>query len=206
MKRPLLTCFAMLFATNIVVHANPMVKMTTNQGEIEIELYADKAPKTVENFLGYVKKKQYTNTIFHRVIAGFVAQGGGYTADMKEKPTGAPIKNEANNKLSNLTGTLAMAREPAPHTARSQFFINLVDNTRLDFTDENSPRGWGYAVFGKVTKGMDVVEKIVAIPTGTVNGMTDVPTQTVLIKSIVQIADSKPEEPAAPTVSAQPKP
>jgi cyclophilin family peptidyl-prolyl cis-trans isomerase len=161
--------------------ANPGVRLTTNQGVIEIELYADKAPITVKNFLGYVDSGFYNGVIFHRVIKGFMIQGGGMTPGMKEKPTGAKIQNEADNGLKNTAGTLAMARTPDPHSASAQFFINTVDNAFLDHTGKN-PRGWGYAVFGKVTKGMDAVKKIEAVETGVAAGHGDVPKNDVVIQ------------------------
>lgn len=160
--------------------ANPQVRMTTSLGVVEIELDAVKAPKTVANFLGYVDKGFYNGTIFHRVIPGFMIQGGGMTTGMKEKPAGAKIQNEADNGLKNLTGTLAMARTNDPHSATAQFFINTVDNGNLDHRDK-SPQGWGYAVFGKVTKGMDVVKKIEAVPTGNAGMHQNVPVKDVVI-------------------------
>ena len=160
--------------------ANPNVRMTTSLGVVEIELDAVKAPKTVANFLGYVDKGFYNGTIFHRVIPGFMIQGGGMTAGMKEKPTGAKIQNEADNGLKNLTGTLAMARTNDPHSASAQFFINTVDNASLDHRGKN-PQGWGYAVFGKVTKGMDVVKKIEAVQTSNAGMHQNVPVKDVVI-------------------------
>lgn len=159
------------------------VVMETSMGNVEIELNGEKAPKTVENFLKYVDAKQYDGTIFHRVIKDFMIQGGGMDEKMGEKKTGKPIQNEANNGLLNLRGTIAMARTGDPHSATAQFFINTVDNAFLNFRSEDV-RGWGYAVFGKVTSGMDVVDKIRAVETGTMNGMEDVPTSPVKIKSI----------------------
>jgi cyclophilin family peptidyl-prolyl cis-trans isomerase len=159
---------------------NLQVRMTTSLGVVEIELDAAKAPNTVANFIGYVEKGFYNGTIFHRVIPGFMIQGGGMTAGMKEKPTGAKIQNEADNGLKNLTGTLAMARTSDPHSASAQFFINTVDNAFLDHTAKN-PQGWGYAVFGKVTKGMDVVKKIEAVPTSNAGMHQNVPVKNVVI-------------------------
>lgn len=144
---------------------NPIVELKTSAGDIRIELDAAKAPKTVENFLAYVKAGQYDGTIFHRVIPDFMIQGGGYTPDMGEKDTRAPIENEADNGLKNERGTLAMARTPNPHSASAQFFINTVTNSFLNHR-EKSMEGWGYCVFGKVIEGMDVVDKIKAVPTG----------------------------------------
>ncbi len=165
------------------------VLMKTNKGDIEVELYDEKAPISVKNFLEYVNSEFYNGTIFHRVISGFMIQGGGFTADMSEKDTYDAIKNEANNGLKNEKGTLAMARTMIPHSATSQFFINLVDNDFLNFRSESS-QGWGYAVFGKVTKGMDIVEAIGKVETGRVMGMADVPKDTVLIEKVSVIADS----------------
>lgn len=169
-----------------VAAKNPMVVMETSKGTIEIELFEDKAPITVKNFLQYVKDKHYDGTIFHRVIGkgnsgkDFMIQGGGFEPGMKQKKTGAPIKNEASNGLSNLTGTLAMARTSDPDSATAQFFINVADNKFLD----KQPGSDGYAVFGKVTKGMDIVNKIKDVETGRSQGFSDVPTEDVVIKSV----------------------
>jgi len=166
---------------------NPVVLLNTNQGDIKIELYEDKAPESVKNFLQYVKEGQYDHTVFHRVIDGFMIQGGGFTADMKQKPTRAPIKNEADNGLKNAIGTVAMARTMDPNSATAQFFINVADNSALDFRGKN-PREYGYTVFGKVTDGMVVVEKIKKVKTGSKAGHQDVPVEAVeIIKaSVVQ--------------------
>jgi len=145
--------------------ANPQVELKTSLGAIVVELDADKAPLTVENFLQYVKDGHYDGTVFHRVIPGFMIQGGGFTTDFKEKPTRAPVRNEAGNGLRNATGTLAMARRPDPHSATAQFFINVSDNNSLNFRFPTQ-EGYGYTVFGKVVKGMDVVQRIVQVPTG----------------------------------------
>lgn len=162
---------------------NTVVVMETSMGTIKIELYADKAPITVKNFLTYVDEKHYDNTVFHRVIPGFMIQGGGFSPGMKEKPTKAPIKNESGNGLSNARGTLAMARTSVPDSATSQFFINHGE--RNQFLDKaNSRDGVGYCVFGKVIDGMDVVDKIAKVETGNVGGHGDVPKQDVMIKSI----------------------
>lgn len=169
---------------------NPQVRMTTSLGVVEIELDAVKAPKTVANFLGYVDKGFYNGTIFHRVIPGFMIQGGGMTPGMKEKPTGAKIQNEADNGLKNLTGTLAMARTSDPHSASAQFFINTVDNAFLDHRDK-SMQGWGYAVFGRVTKGMDVVKKIEAAPTKNAGMYQNVPVKDVVITKMEVIKSDK---------------
>ena len=157
-----------------------MLKMSTTLGEIEIELYPEAAPASVRNFIDYVESGHFDNLIFHRVIPGFMIQGGGFTGDMQQRPTQSPIKNEADNGLKNLKGTLSMARTSVPDSATSQFFINLVDNAFLDHTAK-TPQGWGYAVFAKVVSGMDVVEKIGAVPTGSVGGHGDVPTEPVVI-------------------------
>jgi peptidyl-prolyl cis-trans isomerase B (cyclophilin B) len=156
------------------------IRFTTNKGVIEIELFEEEAPISADNFLAYAKSGQFTNTIFHRVIPNFMIQGGGFEPSMKQKSTEAPIKNEANNGLKNLRGTLSMARTGDPHSATSQFFINLVDNAFLDFKGENS-QGWGYAVFGKVTKGMDIVDAIAATKTGNKAGHQDVPLEDIII-------------------------
>lgn len=162
--------------------ANPHVLLETSAGDILVELFAEQAPVTVENFLRYVDQEFYDGLIFHRVIDNFMIQGGGMTLQMKEKPAGAPIKNEANNGLKNVTGTLAMARTMDPHSASAQFFINVKDNAFLDFKDE-STQGWGYAVFGKVVDGMDVVNKIKKTRTRTVGPFSDVPVDPILIIS-----------------------
>jgi len=163
--------------------ANPKVKFVTSEGSFTIELYQDKAPKTVENFLQYVKNKHYDGTIFHRVIKDFMVQGGGYDKNYTEKPTSAPIKNEADNGLKNTAGTVAMARKPDPDSASAQFFINTVDNPFLDHKAP-TPQGWGYAVFGKVTEGMDTVEKIRNTPTGPGGPFrSDAPQKQVIIES-----------------------
>jgi peptidyl-prolyl cis-trans isomerase B (cyclophilin B) len=145
--------------------ADPKVELKTTAGTIVLELYPDKAPKTVENFLRYVNDGFYKGTIFHRVIPGFMIQGGGFAPDYKQKPTRDPVTNEAGNGLHNGVGTIAMARTPDPHSATAQFFINVADNAFLDYRAPN-PRGFGYCVFGKVVEGMDVANKIVAMPTG----------------------------------------
>ncbi len=159
------------------------VILNTNHGPITIELDDEHAPKTVENFLSYANEGFYNNTVFHRVINGFMIQGGGFEPGMKQKPTKAQIKNEANNGLKNTTGTIAMARTNDPHSATAQFFINVADNDFLNFKSE-SPQGWGYAVFGKVTDGMDVVNKIKGVKTGTSGFHQDVPKEDVVIQSV----------------------
>lgn len=172
---------------SMALAANPVVEMKTSLGVIKLELNQEKAPKTVANFLSYVKTGHYANTVFHRVIPGFMVQGGGFTADMNEKPTRGPIKNEADNGLKNQTGTIAMARTSDPHSASAQFFINVNNN---DFLDYRSPdvRGYGYAVFGKVVSGMDVVNKIVATPTGDRGMHQNVPKSPVVIEEVKVIS------------------
>ena len=158
-----------------------MVELHTNHGVIKLELDAEKAPKSVENFLNYVKAGHYDNTVFHRVIDGFMIQGGGFEPGMKQKPTADPINNEANNGLKNVNGSVAMARTNDPHSATAQFFINVNDN---DFLNHSSPtpQGWGYAVFGKVVEGQDTVDKIAKVATGNRGGMQNVPTTPVVIE------------------------
>ncbi len=167
---------------------NPIVEMKTNQGTIVIELDQAKAPKTVANFLQYTKDGFYDGTIFHRVIDGFMIQGGGFEPGMKQKPTRAPIENEARNGLRNVTGSIAMARTQDPHSASAQFFINLKDNAFLDYPSRD---GWGYAVFGKVVEGMDVVNKIAKVPTGNAGFHQNVPTTPVVIESVRLMPEKK---------------
>jgi cyclophilin family peptidyl-prolyl cis-trans isomerase len=175
----------MVMAMGAPGHAeNPVVVMTTSLGRMEIELYPDKAPETVKNFLRYVDEGFYDGTIFHRVISNFMIQGGGFTPDFKQKETHEPIKNEAGNGLKNVRGTIAMARTMVVDSATAQFFINVVDNPFLDHKD-NTPRGYGYAVFGKVISGMDVADKIRNVKTGARGPFPkDVPLETVLIESV----------------------
>jgi peptidyl-prolyl cis-trans isomerase A (cyclophilin A) len=168
-----------LIMTSVVAHAQK-VRLNTTMGDIVMQLDAAKAPKTVDNFLQYVKSGHYNGTIFHRVIDGFMVQGGGMTPDMHEKPTRAPIPLESRNGLSNVRGTVAMARTSVPDSATAQFFINVKDNTFLDAA--RSPDGNGYAVFGKVVQGMDVVDKIRKVETGQRGPHGDVPVQAVIIK------------------------
>ncbi|ALZ85256.1 MULTISPECIES: peptidylprolyl isomerase [Pseudomonas] len=158
-----------------------MIKLHTNHGVITLELFEDKAPETAANFKEYVKSGHYDGTIFHRVISNFMVQGGGFEPGMKQKPTRAPIKNEANNGVSNEIGTVAMARTMDPHSASAQFFINVSDNTFLNHTAPTS-QGWGYAVFGKVVEGMDVVNAIKAVATTSKAGHQDVPSEDVIIE------------------------
>ena len=169
--------------------ANPVVAVETNMGTFKVELFEDKAPVTVKNFLQYVEDKHFDGTIFHRVISDFMIQGGGFEPGMKEKKTRDPIKNEASNGLSNLKGTLAMARTGEPNSATSQFYVNVKDNTNLDKAKD--PRGVGYCVFGRVIEGMDVVEKIKGVETGTSKGHDDVPTKDIVIKSVKVVKEEK---------------
>jgi len=162
----------------------PRVLMKTSMGEITLELDADKAPLSASNFLGYVDDGFYNGTIFHRVIRGFMIQGGGLEPNMHKKTPGQPIENEAKNGLKNLRGTIAMARTGYPHSATAQFFINHQDNTNLDYPAHD---GWGYAVFGRVVSGMEVVDAIADLPTGVLNGRRDVPKDTVLIEFMNRI-------------------
>ena len=161
---------------------NPKVEMETSKGKMVIELFPDKAPETVKNFLNYVETKYYDGTIFHRVIPKFMIQGGGFTSDMKQKSAGAPIKNEADNGLKNDRGTIAMARTGAPHSATAQFFFNSVNNDFLNHKSKTQ-QGWGYVVFGKVISGMDVIDAISAVKTVTRGGFRDVPAETIEIIS-----------------------
>lgn len=158
------------------------VLITTNQGDITLELDSEKAPDSVANFVQYANDGHYNGTIFHRVIPGFMVQGGGFTPDMKQKETRPPVKNEADNGLKNIKGSVAMARTNAPHSATSQFFINLKDNGFLDYPGQD---GWGYCVFGKVTDGLDVITAIEKVKTGNRNGMGDVPLEDVVIETVV---------------------
>ena len=164
------------------------VRMETNKGVITLELDGKNAPETVANFVDYAKAGFYDGTIFHRVIPGFMIQGGGFTTDMKQKAARAPIKNEAGNGLKNTTGTIAMARTSDPHSATAQFFINVKDNGFLDHTAP-TPQGWGYCVFGKVTDGMDVVHAIEHVQTGNRSGFQDVPLTEVVINKVSVVGD-----------------
>ncbi len=188
LKRCLFSVCAVLLSVNMGIAAPaPQVAIETDYGTIVVELYPDKAPKTVRNFLYYVKTGFYENTVFHRVIGNFMIQGGGFTPEMRQKETTRdPIPNEAANGLSNSRYTLAMARTSDPHSATAQFYINVVDNPNLDYRSATS-EGYGYAVFGKVVKGMDVVDKIKAVPTGSVGMHRDVPLSPVVIKAITPV-------------------
>ena len=162
---------------------NPTVTIKTNLGAIEVELFQDKAPETVQNFLLYAKDGHYNGTIFHRVIDGFMVQGGGFTTDFSEKKTRSPVRNEADNRVLNKKGTLAMARTSDVHSATGQFFINAADNDFLNYRNP-TPSGFGYCVFGKVTKGMDIVEKMQKAKTGNAKGHQDVPLQSITIVDV----------------------
>ena len=158
-----------------------MVKLHTNFGVVTIDLDAEKAPETVANFLQYVEEKHFDNTVFHRVIDGFMIQGGGFAPGMQQKPTRAPVKNEADNGLKNDIYTVAMARTSNPHSATAQFFINVADNDFLNFTAQ-TPQGWGYCVFGRVVEGQEVVDRIKQVRTGSQGGHQDVPAEDVVIE------------------------
>lgn len=193
MKKTTILLLALCF--NINAWATT-VKLSTNKGDIFVQLYDEKAPETVKNFLSYVKDGFYDGTIFHRVISTFMIQGGGFDKNMNRKETKNPIKNEANADLKNLRGTIAMARLADPHSATAQFFINVQDNPALNFTGEENTRTWGYAVFGHVVKGMDVVDEIRFVPTGANPPFRkDVPQETVEILSVTVVEDIKNPEP-----------
>ena len=178
----LIVCFFSLFSLSVMAAEKPLIKLKTNMGDIVLELNSEKAPQSVENFLTYVREGYYDGTIFHRVIDGFMIQGGGFTEDLRKKATRSPIKNEANNGLKNDRGTVAMARTNEPHSATAQFFINVVDNDFLNYRSP-TPNGWGYAVFGKVVEGMEVVDKIRAVATGPSGPFSqDVPKSPVIIE------------------------
>jgi len=172
--------------------SGPQVEIKTSLGTIVLELYPDKAPLAVANFLQYVKDGHYDGTQFHRVIPGFMIQGGGFDVDFKQKPTRKPVRNEATNGLKNETGTVAMARTPDPHSATAQFFINVADNAQLDFRFPTAD-GYGYTVFGKVAKGMDVVQRIVKVPTGPGPAPhQNVPVKPVVIEEVRVVEATKP--------------
>jgi len=182
----ILTIGALLMTNGTANAANPLVRMTTSAGVIDIEVFPDEAPETAANFLAYVDAGFYDGTIFHRVIPGFVIQGGGFTPGMRQKQTRAPIQNEADNGLKNLTGTLSMARTGDPHSATSQFFINLADNAFLDYQAKNQ-QGWGYAVFAKVVKGMNAVNAIAKVKTGGNGPYRDVPVEDVVVEKVERL-------------------
>ena len=185
---------ALLLSINsTVLAANPKVRMETSKGTVVIELYPDKAPKTVENFLRYANEGKYDGTIFHRVIKGFMNQGGGFTPDFKKVETFAPIMNEADNGLQNKRGTIAMARTSDPHSATNQFFINTVDNAFLNHRGKNQS-GWGYCVFGTVIDGMDVMDRIASVNTGAGGHFRkDVPAETIVIEKVTVVEEGKAE-------------
>lgn len=189
LKKLILPLLIFLTSQSSFANNNPQVRMTTNQGVIEIELNSTKAPKTVNNFLQYVKDDYYSGTVFHRVIKDFMIQGGGFTKGLERKTTRAQIENEAFNGLKNDHGTIAMARTNQPHSASSQFFINTAKNDFLNFTSK-SPRGWGYTVFGKVTKGLDIVSKINNTRTGPRGTFpSDVPLNEIIIQKVEIISE-----------------
>ena len=201
----MLAVLVSFFAMNLALAANPVVVMETSHGPVEIELFADKAPNTTANFLKYVNDKFYDGTIFHRVINGFMIQGGGFNEKMEEKKAGTPIKNEATNGLGNEVGTIAMARTNDPHSATAQFFINVEDNSSLNHTSQ-TPSGWGYAVFGKVTEGMHVVNRIKMVKTGNLAGHQNVPMDPVIIKKVfVKGAKTEAKAPVAKPTKAKAK-
>ena len=173
-----------LFTSNLSAQGNPTAVIRTSLGDIQLELLADKAPVSVENFISYAKSGAYDGTIFHRVIPNFMIQGGGFTPDMEKKATREPIPNEAGNGVSNDRGTVAMARTNHPHSATSQFFINTQDNPNLNYTGETDSRAWGYAVFGRVTGGMNVVDEIRSVETTRKPPYSDVPVEAVIIESV----------------------
>ena len=203
MTRLLPPLFVLLFAlliTPAALAANPKVEIKTSLGAVVIELYPENAPKTVENFLQYVKDGFYDGTIFHRVIPGFMAQGGGFTSNLQQKPVRPAIRNEAGNGLRNAVGTLAMARTADPHSATAQFFINVSENDFLDFKSADD-KGYGYTVFARVTSGMDVVQKMLQIPTATVGPHQNVPRQPIVIER-ARLLDDVPGK-AKPDVKTQ---
>lgn len=196
LKRLSLNVFALICCMTTTVHAaQDQVRLDTSEGTIVVELYTEKAPRSVANFLRYVDAGFYDQTIFHRVISGFMVQGGGYTSTFSRKDTLEPVENEANNGLSNTRGTLAMARTADPHSATAQFFINHADNPYLDHRSETM-RGWGYTVFGQVIEGMDVVDAIASLPTGAKGPFrSDVPEPLVVINTATRVA-APAEDPA----------
>jgi peptidyl-prolyl cis-trans isomerase B (cyclophilin B) len=187
MKRTLISMMIVLTVSfSAIAGENPRVDLVTSKGESVLELYADKAPETVKNFLAYVDTGFYDDTIFHRVIPGFMIQGGGFTADMKQKRTRAPIRNEADNRIRNERGTIAMARTQDPHSATAQFFINTVDNDFLNHKGKSS-QGWGYTVFGRVVKGIGVVDAISKVNTATRGMNRNVPAEAVVITKVNRV-------------------
>ncbi|HQC71564.1 MAG TPA: peptidylprolyl isomerase [Candidatus Competibacteraceae bacterium] len=194
--------------TGSLALAEPQVRIDTSLGPITVELNAEQAPNTVANFLAYAKSGFYNGTLFHRVIDGFMIQGGGFSSDFQEKPTQAPIRNEADNGLKNRRGSIAMARTSDPHSATAQFFINVKDNPALDYRAA-TPQGWGYTVFGQVIDGMATVDKIRQVatgPGGPGGRFGDVPTTPVLIQSVTVLPETAPAAPAATKPSSAPQP
>ncbi len=199
--KKMMILLSLTFAFNTLA-ANSIVVMETSHGTIEIEVFEDKAPQTAANFLKYVDDKFYDGLIFHRVINGFMIQGGGFTDKMEERKTRPAIKNEATNGLTNDIGTLAMARTNDPHSATAQFFINVNDNSSLNHSSQ-TPSGWGYAVFGKVSEGMHVVNRIKMVKTGSMNGHQDVPMDSVVIKSARRKGAAAPTETKKPVINSK---
>ena len=194
MIRSLVLICSLLFAP-VALADNPKVELKTSMGNIVLELYPDNAPKTVENFLQYVKDGFYDGTVFHRVIPGFMIQGGGFTPNLQQKPTRPAIRNEAGNGLRNAVGTVAMARTADPHSATAQFFINVTENDFLEFKSADD-KGYGYTVFARVTTGMDVVAKITQVPTATVGPHQNVPRQPVIIEKARLLPEAAAKPPA----------
>lgn len=175
---------AFLLPSTLFAQSNPTALIKTSMGDIKVELFTDKAPISVENFMSYASAGYYDGTIFHRVIGSFMIQGGGFTPDMQKKSAGEPIQNEASNGLKNKRGTLAMARTGDPHSATAQFYINVENNEDLNYTGEGNSREWGYAVFGRVIAGMSVIDSIRYVPTTTRSAFSDVPTEPVIIETV----------------------
>ena len=199
-----ISLLALLTATSSSAFAEPTIEIKTTAGNIIIELDAKKAPKTVENFLKYAKKGFYDGTIFHRVIDSFMIQGGGFDKEMNELPTDGTIENEAKNGLKNTRGSIAMARRNEPHSASSQFFINHKDNAMLNFSGEQDGRTWGYAVFGQVREGMDIVDKIAQAKTGNKGMFQDVPVTPIIIQSVTVSGDENTKPVPSVTRAAKP--
>ncbi len=205
-KTALLLALALVGGTSAAALAETRVRLDTNLGAITLELADAQAPKTVANFLAYAREGFYNGTIFHRVIDGFMIQGGGFSADFQQKPTRAPVQNEADNGLKNLRGTVAMARTSDPQSATAQFFINVKDNPALDYSAA-TPQGWGYAVFGKVVDGMEVVDRIRQTPTGTGGPgqrFSDVPKTPVILQTVTVLAATPSAEAATPAAPVTP--
>lgn len=190
--KQLVISMVLMMSSVAALAANPQVILSTSKGDITLELYSEKAPKSVANFLEYVRSGHFAGTIFHRVIPHFMIQGGGFTVDMQQKPTRDPIPNEADNGLQNKRGTIAMARTMDPHSATAQFFINVVDNPSLNHQSPASGSTWGYAVFGRVIEGMEVVDEIRYVETHSVGGHQDVPVEPVVIEK-AQVVEAEQE-------------